>query len=377
MIFLDNASTTPIDQDIQKSYFELINKYYANASSSHKLGVIVDSLQNRARTQIAQLFCCEPRNVIFTAGASEANNLTIKGVAFQYQNRGKHIITSSIEHKSVLETCRQLQDLFGFSITYLNPNEQGIITLAMVQQALRPDTILVSIMTVNNELGSINDIEAIAKYLKKETKVFFHSDASQAIGKIEANYSEVDLLTVSAHKIYGFKGSGMLIKRSRVNLVPLICGGGQEFGLRSGTANWPLNVILAKTLRLAFAGQKENYDRVKQYHDMIIKHLSTQPLCQINSPLNGSPYIINFSLKGKMASTIAQAFETYEIYISTISACSTHEAAPSYVVEQTFNDLNRAKSSVRVGLSKNTTLAEINEFLHAFDEIAKYLRDGE
>ncbi len=376
MVFLDYASTTPVDKEIQDSYFELINKYFANAASSHKLGVVVDSLQNRAREQIASYFGANSNNVIFTSGASEANNLALKGVAFNYANRGKHIITSSIEHKSVLETCKQLETIFGYSVTYLDPNSDGVISLASLKSALKEDTILVSLMAVNNEIGSINNINELASYVKNNSKAFFHCDATQAIGKINVNFSNVDMITVSAHKIYGFKGSGCLIKKDNVTLTPLINGGGQEFGYRSGTANWPINVMLAKTLRLAIESKDKNYEQVKAMHDEIYNVLINTPNVMVNSPKEGSPYIINFAIKNKLASTIAQAFETYGIYISTISACSSHSGAKSHVVANTFKDDKRAESSVRLSLSKLTTKEDVKEFINAFNKIVTSLKDG-
>ena len=377
MIYLDYAATTPIEPEILNSYNELLHKYFANAASSHTLGVIVDSLQNMARQQIADFFDVSNLNVIFTSGASESNNLAIKGTAFNYQKRGKHIITSSVEHKSILESCQQLADTFGFEITYLEPNGNGEITLDSVKKALRPDTILVSLMGVNNEIGAITDIAAIAKYVKQHSQAIVHCDAAQAIAKVKQDYHDVDLITVSAHKLYGLKGSGCLIKKSNVTLMPLISGGGQEFGLRSGTSNWPVNVMLAKTLRLALSSADANYQYVSKLHAMLMEHAAKIPNVIINSPAHGSPYIFNFSIKDKLASTIAQAFEEHEIYISTISACSTHTELPSYVVSHTYRDEDRARSAVRVSISKYTTEAEIQRFNEVLDEVAATLRSAQ
>ncbi|MFA7156712.1 MAG: cysteine desulfurase family protein [Bacilli bacterium] len=370
MIFLDYASTTPIDKEVLKSYWELLNKYYANSASNHQLGLEVDSLQNQARNQIANILKVKMDEVIFTSGSSEANNFAIKGVAFKYKNRGKHIITSSIEHKSVLECCKQLEKEFGFEITYLQPDENGKITLETLKKHIRKDTILVSIMYVNNEIGTINPIPEIGSFLLEKPTIIFHCDATQAIGKIPIDLKNVDLVSISAHKIYGLKGSGILVKKKNIEILPLIAGGGQEYGYRSGTSNWPVNVMFAKTLRLATNSQMENYEHVLQFKKIIIEHLKKMESIQINSPIeDSSPYIINFSIKNKKAAVVAQAFDDQGICLSTISACSTKTEMPSHVVFETFKDIKRAESSIRVSLSKFTTLEEIKQFLKVLDEI--------
>lgn len=370
MIFLDYASTTPIDQDVLNSYWEILNRYYANSASNHQLGLEVDSLQNQARNQIANILKVKMDEIIFTSGSSESNNFAIKGVAFKYKNRGKHIITSSIEHKSVLECCKQLEKEFGFEVTYLEPNEEGRITLETLEKNIRKDTILVSIMYVNNEIGTINPIPEIGKFLSDKPTIIFHCDATQAIGKIPVDLNNVDLVSISAHKIYGLKGSGILVKKKNIELLPLIAGGGQEYGYRSGTSNWPVNVMFAKTLRLAFDSQIDNYNHVLKLKEKIINHLQEIENIQINTPVeNASPYIINFSIKNKKAAVIAQAFDDHGICLSTISACSTKTEMPSHVIYETFKDIKRAESSIRVSMSKYTTFEEITKFLMVLDEI--------
>ena len=370
MIFLDYASTTPIDQDVLNSYWEILNRYYANSASNHQLGLEVDSLQNQARNQIANILKVKMDEIIFTSGSSESNNFAIKGVAFKYKNRGKHIITSSIEHKSVLECFKQLEKEFGFEVTYLEPNEDGKITIEALEKSIRKDTILVSIMYVNNEIGTINPIPEIGKFLSDKPTIIFHCDATQAIGKIPVDLNNVDLVSISAHKIYGLKGSGILVKKKNIELLPLIAGGGQEYGYRSGTSNWPVNVMFAKTLRLAFDSQRDNYNHVLKLKEKIIDHLQGIENIQINTPAeNASPYIINFSIKNKKAAVIAQAFDDHGVCLSTISACSTKTEMPSHVIYETFKDIKRAESSIRVSMSKYTTFEEITKFLMVLDEI--------
>ena len=360
MIYLDNASTTVIDSEVATAYQELLNRYYANAASHHPLGSIVDSLQTRSRQQIASYFQAKPEEIIFTSGASEANNLAIKGTAFQYAHRGKHIITSAIEHPSVLNACKQLQEFFGFEITYLDVNEEGKVLPSSLQNNLRKDTILVSIMSVNNEVGSCNDIPALAAMVKQNSTAFFHSDMTQAIGKIPIDATHVDLVSCSAHKIHGLKGSGLLLKRKPVELMPLISGGGHEFGYRSGTSNWPVNVVLAKTLRLAFDRQPAHYLLISELNQYARTLLSTIEQVQINSPIDGSPYILNVSIPQRKISVLVQALEDEGICVSTLSACSSKIDKPSSTVFAMFHDLPRALSTIRISFSSDNTKKDID-----------------
>ena len=360
MIYFDHVATTPINPEILKSYFELLSKYFANSSSQHLLGARVDSLQTRARQQIADLLGIKAEEIIFTSGSTEANNTAIKGVGFKYQNRGKHIITTANEHPSILKVCEQLEKVFGFEITYLKGNSDGKIELDELKQVIRKDTILVSIMQVNNETGSINDVEGIGTYLKENhPHVFFHVDAAQGIGKIPLNLENIDLLSMSAHKLNGLKGSGMLIKKNRVQIEPLLAGGNQENGNRAGTSNWPINVMLAKTLRLAYESREDHYAIVKRYNDQIREGLKDIDGVFINSPLDASPYILNISFNGHQAEVISNYLEENDICVSTVSACSSQKAIYSYVIYNMFNDMNRAKSSIRISLSHLNTDDEI------------------
>lgn len=374
MIYLDNAATTPLDSDIITAYHELLQKYYANAASHHLLGSVVDRLQERARQQIGQLFSAKADEIIFTSGASEANNLAIKGVAFQYVNRGKHIITSCVEHPSVLNTCLQLVNEFGYEVTYLAVDEKGKIQLEDLRKALRKDTILVSIMSVNNEMGACNDLENIAAIIKENSRAFFHSDMTQSIGKIAFDYTNVDLISCSAHKIHGLKGSGLLVKRHPIQLVSQICGGGQEFGFRAGTSNWPVNVMFAKTLRLAFEQVEKNKEHVQKLHQYAQQHLLTLPDIVINSPIDCSPYILNFSVCNHRASVIVQALEEQGICLSTLSACSSKLHKPSIPIFSMFQDETRALSAIRLSFSKYTTKEEIETFTQTLTNAMQTLK---
>lgn len=369
MIYLDNASTTIIEKEVLDSYQALLSAYYANPSSSHKLGVQTNALQNKAREMILKLLNLNGYEVIFTSGATESNNLLLRGLAFAYQNRGKHIITSSVEHPSILNTCKQLEELHGFKVTYLGVNEDGTINLEELKSSIQKDTILVSLMLVNNETGAINPLKEVKSILKDYPQVVLHSDAVQGFSKIKFDFNNVDAFTLSSHKIHGLKGSGALIKRKSIRLVSQLTGGNQEDGYRSGTSNFPVNVTLAKTIRLALEKQDENYKKVKVLHDYLFDELENNNQILINSTRNGSPYIFNLSLKDKKGPVIAQALNNEDIYVSTVSACSNKTEPKSKVIYAMFNDDNRAKSSLRISFSKDTTLKEVEIFKNALIKI--------
>lgn len=370
MIYFDNAASTSVDEEVLSSYVKFIKENYANSASVHGFGQKVSVYEAKARKQIADLFHKNENEIIFTSGASESNNLAIKGSALYYKNRGKHLITSTIEHASVLNAFKQLEEEFDFEVTYLQPNQDGIITSSQVENAIKKDTILVSLMYVNNEIGSINDIPNISKMLKKYPKIIFHCDATQAIGKIETNFTYVDLISLSLHKIHGFKGSGILLKKDSLSLLSLISGGGQEFNFRSGTNNVPYEVSAAKCIRIALSKQKENYKKVLELHNFLIKGLNKIKGIHINSPLNGSPFIVNFSVN-KKASVVVEALSNKDIYISTKSACSSKKTSLSYVLTEIGLDENIASNALRISFSHLNTIEEVKIFLHTLDDILK------
>lgn len=372
MIYFDNAATTVIDKEVLKSFNEINTRFFANPASSHKLGQETFNLENIARRNIAKIFDVKEAEIIFTSGATESNNLAIKGSAFRYQNRGKHLITTKVEHPSVLNAFRQLED-FGFVVTYLDVDANGKVSFEDLKDAIRDDTILVSIMSVNNEVGTINDIEKIASYLKAFPKIIFHTDATQAIGKIDINYKNVDLLSLSAHKIHGFKGSGILIKKSNIDLMPLASGGGQEFAYRSGTNNFPYEICLAKTLRIAYENKKNNYEKVKELNMKLREGLKEIKGVKINSPIDASPYILNFSTH-KKASVVAEGLSLKEIYVSTKSACSSKKSPTSYVLEAMGRDEFDSANAIRVSFSNENNLEEVDVFIKELRDILLKLK---
>ena len=375
-IYLDYAATTSVRKEILEAYKKLLDLNYANSDSIHRLGNDASKYLNKARNQIASLLNVKDKEVIFTSGSSESNNMVIKGVALAYKGRGKHIITSSIEHPSVLDSCKWLEDNLGFEVSYLPVNREGKVELETLKNAIRKDTILVSIMAVNNELGSINDIYTLSKWVKENSIALFHSDATQAIGKEVIDYSYVDLYNFSSHKIYGFKGSSVLIKKEKVRLVSLISGGQQEFNIRGGTSNWHNHVMTSKALRITMDNFNKEHEHVKVIHDYLLDKLKQEFNNDliINSPKDGSVYILNFALKNKRGEIIVNALSEKGIYISSKSACSSYSKDYSKSVYEVSNDEFISRNSLRVSFSYLTSKEEIDIFVKELKSIVNSLK---
>lgn len=375
MIYLDNAATTRVNPEILKTYRELASKYYANPSSPHTFGQEANHLLNQARNQILSLLKIQNSVLIFTSGATESNNLAIKGYALRNKAKGKHLIVSKVEHASVLESARDLEKTFGFTVTYLDVDEHGCVDPKTLKKAIRYDTILVSIMAVNNENGAVNPIRKIGTLLSKYEKIAFHVDAAQAIGKVEIDYSTVDMITISAHKIEGLKGSGALIKNKKIQLHPLLSGGGQEDNLRSGTNDVAMAGALAKAVRLSVEHFQEHSDHVfdlmLELRDWI---LANPNLAESNSSTTNNPYIVNFSLLSKKASVVVEALARNGIMVSSVSACSSHHEPISYVIKAMGKDEIRAKNSIRVSFSANNTVQEVQKLVKALERILGEIR---
>lgn len=376
MVYLDYVSTTPLNDEVNKMYQSLLNDYFANADSLYSLGLQTGSLMEKSRQLIADMLNVKSTEVIFTSGASESNNLAIKGCVFQYQNRGKHIITSSIEHSSVYNTFVQLRDVFGFDVDFISVNTDGQVNLQELEDKIRNDTILVSIMYVNNEVGSINPIHQIKDIiLKKNNKIKFHVDMVQALAKIPIDLSIVDLASFSAHKIYGLKGSGLLYKNESTSLVPLICGGQQESNLRGGTSNTATHTMFAKTLRMALENQQDKYQYVLSLNQYVREELSKEVDIVINTPSeHSSPYILNFSCIGYKPEVILHALESHKCYVSTKSTCSSHKNDVSKALAAMHLSDDIAKSAIRISFSHLTTQEEVDEFLYHLSSSLKTIK---
>lgn len=365
MIYLDNSATTKPYQEVIETFVKVTEKFYGNPSSLHKKGIEAEQLIERARQLIADYLHVKPHEIIFTSGGTEGNNLAIKGAAFQYKQRGKHLITTEIEHPSSLEAFRFLETL-GFQVTYLPVDENGHVSVEDVKRALRDDTILVSIIHVNNEIGTIQPIHDIGALLKKERKIIFHVDHVQGITKVPLSMREahIDLCTVSGHKIHGLKGTGLLYVREGLELTPLQHGGGQENGYRSGTENTAGIVSLAKALRLSFEKAETNIGRLNRLKAFLIDELGRIDGVVLNTPKEGSaPHIVNFSLPGYKPEVLVHALADKGISLSTKSACSSKRSEASHVIWAIGKDEERAQSALRVSMSFETEKKDCEAFI--------------
>ena len=374
IIYLDNASTSKVNPEVLESYNQITLKYFANASSIHKLGQESNRLLEKSREQILKLFSLSHHEVIFTSGATEANNLAIKGYAFANKGRGNHIITSATEHPSVLNTVKQLEN-YGFEITILPVNKNGVVEVNSLKEAIKDNTILVSIMSVNNETGAINPIKKIAELLKSYPKIAFHVDMTQAIGKVDIPLENIDMFSFAGHKIHGLLGSGALIKEKKIILEAQNSGGGQENNLRSGTNTVALSASLAKALRLALNKQKENYQKVSNLRDYLINYLKDNPdLYSLNSFSLDNPYIVNFSTLNHKASVIVEALSNKGIMVSSLSACHSKNEDYSYVVYAMNQDMKLAHNTIRVSFSNENNVDDVNALIRALKNITKEIK---
>ncbi len=372
MIYLDYSATTPVNKEVLNSFNKVVTEYPGNANSLHKLGTKSFHLLEASTKQVADLLGVLKSEVIFTSGASEANNLAIVGSVLKYKNRGKHIITTKLEHSSVHETMEFLKKI-GYEIEYVNVLEDGEVDFSDLKNKIRDDTVLVSIIQVNSELGVIEDVNKIGEYLKKFPKIIFHVDGTQAVGKIPVSLENIDLYSFSSHKIYGLNGVGALIKKRNIELEPIIHGGKSQTIYRSGTPTHALIASFAKALKLVLEDISSKYEHVLKLNQKIRKSLETMTGIHINSPENSVPHILNISLDGIKPETMLHALAEHDIYISTKTACSSDKSLSLSVLEVTKN-IEYAKSSIRISLSYLTTDEEIDSFLKTFKELIDALR---
>lgn len=367
MIYLDYAAATPVDQEVLSRYIEVTNKYFANPNSSHQLGQNANNLIIASTKKIASYLNIEPEEIIYTSGASESNNLAIKGIAERYKNFGKHILISSLEHNSIVSSATRLQEQ-GFEVELLPVTKEGLIDLTILKNKIREDTILVSICTVDSEIGLKQPIEKIGEILKQYPNCHFHTDATQAIGKIPVDLQNVDLLTFAPHKFYGLPGIGVLIKKKNISLHPQIDGGKSTTIYRSGTPETANIAALEKALSLSINAMKERYQIVEKLYQQLKQKLATYPKVAMNNTTNSIPYTLNFSIEGIKSTDIQKKLEENDIYVSTKTSCCPI-MTPSKLVYALTKDKNKASSSIRVSLSHLTTQQEIEIFISTFDKI--------
>ena len=371
MIYLDYSATTPVDLEVFDTLSKVTKNFVGNANSIHSLGQKSSELLESATRQIADIFGVNPSEIVYTSGATEANNMALIGTALANHKKGKHIIVSKLEHPSIYAICDYLKTM-GFEISYVNNDKEGLIDFDDLKEKVREDTILVSICAVNSEIGVRQPLKMIRQIIKKENMgTIFHSDMTQAIGKVSVNMHDVDLASMSGHKIFGPKGIGFLYKSSMVKITPLIYGSGKTNDLKPGTPPLPLIAALSKAVRLANDGLEKKERFVTLLNDKIVNALSKYPNIKINKTKYSIPQILNISVMDVMPEVLVHALEKYEIYVSTNTACSSGDISNSIIA--IYNDINRAKHTIRISLSYVSTTEEVNKFIEVFKSVYENL----
>ena len=378
-IYLDYASTTPVDPRVASKMMEFLTpdgEFGNPASRSHRFGWKADEAVEEARSHVANLVNCDPREIVWTSGATEADNLAIKGVARFYKSKGNHIITSKIEHKAVLDPCRQLERE-GFEVTYLDPDQNGVINPSDVKAAIKDTTVLISIMHINNELGSINDISKIGEIARKNGS-FFHVDAAQSTGKTEIDLEKmpIDLMSFSAHKTYGPKGIGALYvrRKPRVRLEALIHGGGHERGMRSGTLATHQIVGMGEAFRLANEEMKQDNVKISKFHEKFLNKVKEIDHVYLNGDIeNKVPNILNVSFNFVEGESLIMGLK--DIAVSSGSACTSASLEPSYVLRALGRKDELAHSSIRFSFGRFTNDDDVENTLDILGNVVHRLRE--
>lgn len=372
MIYFDNSATTKIEASVLETYQKVSENYYGNPSSLHDLGEITSSLLQQSRAQIAGALNVKPEEIYFTSGGTEGDNWAIKGTAIEKQRFGKHLITSSVEHPAVHETMKQLEQL-GWEVTYLPANKDGVVSTEDLKEALRDDTVLVSVMAVNNEVGSVQPIEEIGEVLKDYPTVHFHVDAVQSLGVSDLKLgkdSRVDMAVYSGHKFKAPRGIGFMYLKEGRQLAPLMTGGGQEKTMRSGTENLPAIAAMARAVRMVFENEADKRAHLRKMQNNLRTYLEAQEKVTVFSPKDHAPHILCFGIDGIRGEVTVHALEEEEIYISTTSACSSRAMdVESSTLHAMGVPKHISETANRVSLSASNTEAEMATFIETFDEI--------
>ncbi|MDI3481942.1 MAG: cysteine desulfurase [Tepidanaerobacteraceae bacterium] len=405
-IYLDNSATTRVSDRVAQIVYHVMTQQYGNPSSLHRKGIEAEKIMRKARETIAHALGVKPSEVYFTSGGTESNNLAIKGTAYSMRRMGNHLITTSVEHPSVLDTFKQLEKE-GFCVTYLGVNKEGFIELDELQKALRKDTILVSIMYVNNEVGSIQPVEEAADHIHRNKNTIFHVDAVQALGKIPLvpALKGIDMLSISGHKIYGPKGIGALFVRENVKLYPIFNGGGQERGIRSGTENVPGIAGFGAAVEDAMNSLFEWRRTMEELKNRLCRRILEEiPDTVLNGPRgdysraleknslssdaegfsasinvhDAAPHILNISFLGVRGEILLHSLESHGIYVSTGSACSSNKSGKSHVLSAMGKTAEEIDGAIRFSLSPFLTLEDIDYTVEILKkevaEIRKFVR---
>lgn len=375
-VYMDYAATTPVDPRVLNEMKRYFTQKFGNTMSLHHYGREAKEAVEEAREQVARLMGAKATEVIFTSGATEANNFALKGIAFANRHRGKHIIISSIEHHSVIDPAKYLARN-GFELSFLPVDKHGVVKLELLEKLIRKDTILVSVMHANNEIGTIQPIEEIGS-ICEERDVYFHCDAAQSFGKIDVDVDEmkVDLLTVSAHKLYGPKGVGAIYIREGTEIEPLLHGGGHEFGLRSSTLNVPGIVGFGKAVEIAGEEMKAEASRLRKLRDKLIREVLKIAGSHLNGhPTRRLPNNANFWFSGVEGESLVMELDRYGIAASTGSACSSSSLEPSHVLLAIGLRPHEAHGSLRLSLGRWSTMEDVDYVLKVLPRAIERLRE--
>lgn len=371
MIYLDYSATTPVLEEVLDSYNKVSTDYIGNPNSMHSLGVKSHELLKGATKQISDIFKIKENEIIYTSGSTESNNLALIGSALAKEKKGSHIIVSKLEHESIYGICKYLESN-GFIVDYVNNTEEGIIDFDHLKSLINENTVLVSICAVNSELGIRQPLKTIKQIVNKEnSKVIFHSDMTQAIGKIPINLNDVDLASISSHKIYGPKGIGMLYKKETIHIKPLFYGG--EESLRPGTPSLPLIASFSKAIRIASEDLNTKENKIKKHYEKIITALKKHSKIKFNTTKYSIYNILNISLMDIKPETFIHALEKYNVYVSSNTACSSGKI--SKAILSVFGDEKRALTSIRISLSYLTTNEEVEDFIRIFNMVYNKLEE--
>lgn len=372
MIYFDNSATTAINPQVLKTYEQTAQKIMGNPSSLHRLGEQAKTLLQKSRQQIADFLHCLPQEIVFTSGGTEGDNWVLKGTAIEKRSFGNHIIVSAVEHPAIIEAANQLQSL-GFDIDLAPVNQDGRVDVHALHQLIRKETILVSVMAVNNEIGVCQPITEIAEILEEYPNIHFHVDAVQALGKIPLSsflHERVDFATFSAHKFHGPRGCGFLYWKKGRRLAPLFNGGGQENGLRSGTENVPAIVAQARAVRLLMTDEEDKQRYERQFISALRESLSQYPDVHFFTPNDHTaPHILCFGIEGIRGEVLVHALEQHDIFISTTSACSSRNHLPAGTLNAMHVPTKLAETAVRISIDETNQRDDIAQFMSIFDHV--------
>lgn len=375
MIYFDNSATTKVHPEVLNTFVTVNEKFWANPASIHTFGHQTNELLQSAREQIAAILKTSSEKVYFTSGGTESNNLAIFGLAKKYKQRGKHVLISEIEHPSIIEAAKKLNEL-GFEVEWIPVDSEGIILLESVKKSIRNDTVLVSVMHVNNETGAIQPIEELSNIVRKKSRALIHMDAVQSFGKIPVNFMDLDVdsITISSHKIHGLKGSGLLALKKFIEIEPILYGGGQESGIRSGTTSVPLAVSTAKAMRLAMENLGSKAVKLQSLSDDLIEFLQSFSFIKVISPTKKASHIISFSVKKMKGEVLINALQQQDVIVSTSSACSSRQTKTSHVLKAMHISDDYIKGVLRISLSTISTQQEVDQFKIVFKHVMNVIK---